>query len=68
MRATKCIVRGKIHIYSRYRFTSKIYVITFNAMWFAGINGFLYGNLPGLSMCQGSKIYWHMFGLGNEVI
>lgn len=37
-------------------------------MWFAGINGFLYGNLPGLSMCQGRKIYWHMFGLGNEVI
>ncbi|KAE8293886.1 Ceruloplasmin [Larimichthys crocea] len=32
-----------------------------------GINGFLYGNLPGLSMCQGNKIHWHMFGLGNEV-
>ncbi|XP_057698200.1 ceruloplasmin [Corythoichthys intestinalis] len=32
-----------------------------------GINGFLYGNLPGLSMCQGSKIHWHMIGLGNEV-
>ncbi|KAM9762984.1 ceruloplasmin [Menidia menidia] len=32
-----------------------------------GINGFLYGNLPGLSMCQGNKINWHMIGLGNEV-
>ncbi|XP_074525120.1 ceruloplasmin [Halichoeres trimaculatus] len=32
-----------------------------------GINGYLYGNLPGLSMCQGNKIYWHMMGLGNEV-
>ncbi|KAM9357553.1 ceruloplasmin [Symphorus nematophorus] len=32
-----------------------------------GINGYLYGNLPGLSMCQGNKIHWHMFGLGNEV-
>ncbi|KAM8745224.1 ceruloplasmin [Acanthopagrus schlegelii] len=32
-----------------------------------GINGFLYGNLPGLSMCQGNKIHWHMFALGNEV-
>uniref|UniRef100_A0A3P9KBJ3 ferroxidase n=1 Tax=Oryzias latipes TaxID=8090 RepID=A0A3P9KBJ3_ORYLA len=32
-----------------------------------GINGFLYGNLPGLSMCQGNKIQWHMIGLGNEV-
>ncbi|CAL8306226.1 unnamed protein product [Lota lota] len=32
-----------------------------------GINGFVYGNLPGLSMCQGNKIHWHLFGLGNEV-
>ncbi|XP_034736749.1 ceruloplasmin [Etheostoma cragini] len=32
-----------------------------------GINGFLYGNLPGLSMCQGNKIHWHLIGLGNEV-
>lgn len=39
---------------------------TFN-LWIAGINGFLYGNLPGLSMCQGNKIHWHMIGLGNEV-
>ncbi|XP_061636221.1 ceruloplasmin [Phyllopteryx taeniolatus] len=32
-----------------------------------GINGFLYGNLPGLNMCQGKKIHWYMVGLGNEV-
>ncbi|XP_068176427.1 ceruloplasmin isoform X2 [Antennarius striatus] len=32
-----------------------------------GINGLLYGNLSGLSMCQGSKIHWHLFALGNEV-
>ncbi|XP_056233645.1 ceruloplasmin [Seriola aureovittata] len=32
-----------------------------------GINGLLYGNLPGLSMCQGNTIHWHMIGLGNEV-
>uniref|UniRef100_A0AAQ5XIC1 ferroxidase n=1 Tax=Amphiprion ocellaris TaxID=80972 RepID=A0AAQ5XIC1_AMPOC len=32
-----------------------------------GINGFLYGNLPGLSMCQGNKIHWHLMALGNEV-
>ncbi|KAM3876359.1 ceruloplasmin [Diretmus argenteus] len=31
------------------------------------INGFMYGNLPGLSMCQGNKIQWHLIGLGNEV-
>lgn len=35
---------------------------------FAGINGLLYGNLPGLSVCQGNKIHWHLFALGNEVI
>lgn len=35
---------------------------------FTGINGFLYGNLPGLSICQGNKIQWHLFGLGNEVM
>lgn len=34
----------------------------------AGMNGFLYGNLPGLSICQGNKIHWHLFGLGNEVM
>ncbi|XP_060933468.1 ceruloplasmin [Limanda limanda] len=32
-----------------------------------GINGLLYGNLPGLSMCQGNTIHWHLFALGNEV-
>ncbi|XP_028299924.1 ceruloplasmin [Gouania willdenowi] len=32
-----------------------------------GINGYLYGNLPGLSMCQGNKIHWHLMALGNEV-
>uniref|UniRef100_A0A667WZL3 Ceruloplasmin n=1 Tax=Myripristis murdjan TaxID=586833 RepID=A0A667WZL3_9TELE len=32
-----------------------------------GINGYLYGNLPGLSVCQGNKIHWYLFGMGNEV-
>uniref|UniRef100_A0A672IYA0 ferroxidase n=1 Tax=Salarias fasciatus TaxID=181472 RepID=A0A672IYA0_SALFA len=32
-----------------------------------GINGYLYGNLPELSTCQGNKIHWHLIGLGNEV-
>ncbi|XP_028650392.1 ceruloplasmin [Erpetoichthys calabaricus] len=31
------------------------------------INGYVYGNLPGLAMCSGSKIRWHLFGMGNEV-
>ena len=32
-----------------------------------GINGFLYGNLPGLSMCKGDTVSWHLIGVGNEV-
>lgn len=32
-----------------------------------GINGFLYANLPGLEMCLGDTISWHVIGLGNEV-
>ncbi|XP_062868994.1 ceruloplasmin isoform X2 [Trichomycterus rosablanca] len=31
------------------------------------INGFVFGNLPDLSMCMGNKIQWHLFGIGNEV-
>uniref|UniRef100_A0A8C8HCA7 Hephaestin n=1 Tax=Oncorhynchus tshawytscha TaxID=74940 RepID=A0A8C8HCA7_ONCTS len=34
---------------------------------FAAINGFVYGNLPDLSMCVGNKIHWHLIGMGNEV-
>uniref|UniRef100_A0A8B9HAB5 ferroxidase n=1 Tax=Astyanax mexicanus TaxID=7994 RepID=A0A8B9HAB5_ASTMX len=31
------------------------------------INGYVFGNLPDLSMCMGNKIHWHLFGIGNEV-
>ncbi|XP_043547442.1 hephaestin-like protein 1a isoform X2 [Chiloscyllium plagiosum] len=31
------------------------------------INGFLFGNLPGLNMCRGQSISWHLFSIGNEV-
>lgn len=31
------------------------------------INGYLFGNLPGLEMCANKKVSWHMFGMGNEV-
>lgn len=26
----------------------------------------MYGNLPGLEMCQGDSVTWHLFGLGTE--
>ncbi|MCQ4172051.1 hypothetical protein, partial [Hafnia paralvei] len=28
------------------------------------INGFVYRNLPGLTMCKGDKVTWHLSGLG----
>ncbi|KAL9973398.1 hypothetical protein ACROYT_G019854 [Oculina patagonica] len=31
------------------------------------INGYLYGNLPGLEMCLGDSVRWHLAGIGNEV-
>nr|XP_015206786.1 PREDICTED: hephaestin isoform X2 [Lepisosteus oculatus] len=30
------------------------------------INGFLYSKLPGLEMCRGSNVSWHLLGLGDE--
>lgn len=30
------------------------------------INGFMYGNLPGLHMCQGDRVMWYLFSAGNE--
>nr|XP_012638288.1 ceruloplasmin isoform X3 [Microcebus murinus] len=30
------------------------------------MNGFMYGNLPGLSMCQGDSVVWYLFSAGNE--
>lgn len=30
------------------------------------INGYMYGNLPGLTMCKGDKVSWHLSGLGSE--
>lgn len=31
------------------------------------INGYSYGNLPGLDMCIGDRVGWHMVGVGNEI-
>jgi manganese oxidase len=30
------------------------------------INGYIYGNLPGLEMNQGERVRWYLFGLGSE--
>ncbi|KAM6985179.1 hephaestin [Aplochiton taeniatus] len=31
------------------------------------INGFGFGNLPGIQLCQHRRTAWHLFGMGNEV-
>jgi manganese oxidase len=31
------------------------------------INGFIFGNLPGLVMNNGERVRWHVLGMGNEV-
>lgn len=45
---------------------AKISPLTINHC-FTAINGYVFGNLPDLSMCMGNKIQWHLFGIGNEV-
>jgi len=34
---------------------------------FYAINGFIFGNLPGLYMKQGEKVRWYLLGMGNEI-
>ncbi|XP_074055983.1 hephaestin [Macrotis lagotis] len=31
------------------------------------INGFVFGNLPELTMCAGEHVAWHLFSMGSEV-
>ncbi|KAJ7310482.1 hypothetical protein JRQ81_007404 [Phrynocephalus forsythii] len=31
------------------------------------INGFVFGNLPEMSMCAGDHVSWHLFGMGSEM-
>ncbi len=33
---------------------------------FHSINGYVFGNLPGLLMKQGEKVRWHLLAMGNE--
>ena len=34
---------------------------------FYAINGFIFGNLPGLMMKQGDNVRWYLLGMGNEI-
>uniref|UniRef100_A0A8B9PQ49 Ceruloplasmin n=1 Tax=Apteryx owenii TaxID=8824 RepID=A0A8B9PQ49_APTOW len=31
------------------------------------INGYVFGNLPEMTMCAGDYVAWHLFGMGNEI-
>jgi FtsP/CotA-like multicopper oxidase with cupredoxin domain len=33
----------------------------------AAINGYIFGNLPGLEMVEGERVRWYLFGLGGQV-
>jgi manganese oxidase len=33
---------------------------------FHSINGYIFGNLPGLTMKQGERVRWYLLGMGNE--
>jgi manganese oxidase len=37
-----------------------------NVGQFHSINGFIYGNLPGLVMKRGEKVRWYLLGMGSE--
>lgn len=30
------------------------------------INGYMYGNQPGLSMCKKDRVSWHLIGMGTD--
>jgi len=32
-----------------------------------GINGFVYGDLPGLTMAEGEHVRWHLMSMGTEI-
>lgn len=34
---------------------------------FYSINGYIFGNLPGLMMKQGEKVRWYLLAMGNEI-
>jgi manganese oxidase len=34
---------------------------------FYSINGYIFGNLPGLVMKKGEKVRWYLMGMGNEI-
>lgn len=34
---------------------------------FYAINGYIFGNLPGLMMPEGAKVRWYLLGMGNEI-
>lgn len=42
-------------------------ISSFYLLDFAAINGYVFGNLPEVTMCAGDYVSWHLFGMGNEM-
>nr|KAF6381585.1 ceruloplasmin [Pipistrellus kuhlii] len=38
----------------------------YNSNLMHSINGYMYGNLPGLDMCLGDKVSWHVLSVGSQ--
>lgn len=32
----------------------------------SAVNGYMYGNQPGLQMCRGNSVAWHLIGMGTD--
>jgi FtsP/CotA-like multicopper oxidase with cupredoxin domain len=45
---------------------ASMYAGTADANRFFTINGYIYGNVPGLKMKVGERVRWYLVGLGNE--
>lgn len=41
--------------------------MTSNCLCIVGINGLVFGNLHGLNMNVGDKVYWYLMGMGSEI-
>lgn len=53
--------QGGCHALIHYKTHFQMLFPTFTAM-----NGFMYGNQPGLTMCRGDTVVWYLFSAGNE--
>lgn len=61
-----CFIYIKRNVLKFY-FQNACVFMCFSMCLFAAINGYVYGNVNGLNMEVGDKVYWYLMGMGNEV-